>query len=158
MRDTTIARNYAEAFLSLARKANDLPGWGRISAAHKNAVLGNALGDRVPRLLLKFLQKMVMNRRQMLIPTTAVEYWALVDVIEGRVHARVTVARPTDAAGQSAIGAALSKALGKVVVPHVAVNPSILGGIVVRIGDTVMDGSVRRHLAVLRHRMLTGQA
>jgi len=39
------------------------------------------------------------------------------------------------------------------VVPHLAVDPSILGGVVVRIGDTVMDGSLRRKLALLRRRM-----
>ena len=53
------------------------------------------------------------------------------------------------------MAAQLSKALGKVVVPHVSVNPGILGGVVVRIGDTVMDGSVRRRLGALRARMQT---
>jgi len=38
------------------------------------------------------------------------------------------------------------------------VNPSILGGIVVRIGDTVLDGSVRRRLGTLRSRMLSQRA
>ena len=45
----------------------------------------------------------------------------------------------------------LSKALGKEVVAHVTVNPAILGGMIVRVGDTVMDGSVRRRLGALRH-------
>jgi F-type H+-transporting ATPase subunit delta len=40
------------------------------------------------------------------------------------------------------------------VVPHFHVNPSILGGVVVRVGDTVLDGSVRRRLSTLRARML----
>jgi F-type H+-transporting ATPase subunit delta len=40
------------------------------------------------------------------------------------------------------------------VVPHVTVNPAILGGVIVRVGDTVMDGSVRKRLATLRSRML----
>src|SRR4051812_36021593 len=113
MRDTTIARNYAEALLSLARKANDLRGWGtmigdvatameqdatlrlflespRISAAQKNAVLGDALQDRMPRLMVRYLQALVHNRRQMLIPTIARGYLDLVDEAEGRIHARVT--------------------------------------------------------------------
>ena len=73
---------------------------------------------------------------------------------DGRVHARVTVAREMSAADQQTIAAQLSRALGKTVVPHIAVDGAILGGVVVRIGDTVMDGSVRRRLAVLRRRML----
>lgn len=177
MREPTIARNYAEALLALARKANDLPGWGRmisdvanaveqderlrrfleapqIAAEQKNEILGKAFQDRVPRLFLRFLQKLVDNRRQMLIPLIAREYHQLVDEVEGRVHAQVTVARPVDDAGRDAIAAQLSRALGKTVVPHVAVNPAILGGLVVRVGDTVMDGSVRRRLSMLRGRLL----
>lgn len=179
MREPTIARNYAEALLALARKADDLAGWGRmitdvasgieqdvrlrrfleapqVSAERKNAILAKAFEDRVPRLFLRFLQKLVLNRRQMLIPAIATQYHDLVDTAEGRVHARVTVARALDEAGQAALAAQLSRTLGKTVVPHVTVNPEILGGVVVRVGDTVIDGSVRRRLTTLRTRMLGG--
>jgi len=177
MRDTTIARNYAEALLALARKAGDLQAWGRliddvaaamerddrlrrfleapqISADQKNAVLAKAYEDRAPRLFLRYLQRLVMNRRQMLIPQIANEYRDLVDEVEGRVHAQVTVARPIEEAERDAIGRQLSRTMGKPVVPQVRVNPNIMGGIVVRIGDRVMDGSVRRRLGILRSRML----
>ncbi len=53
-----------------------------------------------------------------------------------------------------ALAASLSKALGKTVVPHVTVNGAILGGVIVRVGDTVMDGSVRRRLGDLKARMI----
>lgn len=180
MRESTIARNYAEAFLSLAQKAKDPTGWGKmladvanavrgdvtlqrflespkVSADQKNEILGKALQDRAPRLLVRFLQTLVRNRRQMLIPAVSTEYWALLDEAEGRVHAEVTVAKPTDDAETRAIAAALKKTVGKDVVPHVRVDPAILGGVVVKIGDTVMDGSVRRRLSTLRRRLLYGQ-
>ena len=48
----------------------------------------------------------------------------------------------------------LSRLFGKRVVPHITLNPAILGGVIVKVGDTVMDGSVRRRLADLRKRML----
>lgn len=173
MRDVSIARNYAEALLALAGKGKDTAGYGalisalgdavsqdqtlrrfleapQVSAAEKNVVLGKALAGKAPRPFVLFVQKLVTNRRQMLIPEIATEYHDLLDAAEGRVHARVTVARPYDAAATAAIGAALSRAIGKTVVPHVTVDDRIIGGVVVRVGDTVMDGSVRRKLGKLR--------
>lgn len=177
MRDTTIAKNYAEALLELARRAEDPAGWGelmrdvadgvrkdltlrhflespKISEGQKNAILLEALGDRVPRNFLRFLQTLVRKRRQMLIPEVSVEYDKLLDIHEGRVHANVTVARETGSVDEARIAEHLSRVIGKAVVPHVTVNPAILGGIVVKIGDTVMDGSVRRRLARLKGQML----
>ncbi len=177
MHELSIARNYAEALLALARKANAAEEWAglinavaqaveqdvklqrflaapQISGAAKSAVLGKALAGKAPPLFVRFLQKVVTNRRQTMIPGIATEYGNLLDAAEGRVPARVTVAREMSEADQRSIAASLSKSLGKTVVPHLAVNPAILGGIVVRVGDTVMDGSVRRRLASLRGKMM----
>ena len=180
MRDSTIARNYAETLLVLATRAKDLRGWGkmltdvanamrenatlrlflespRVSSAQKSEVIGKAFTDRMPRLMLRFLQTIVQHRRQMLIPAIAEEYLNLVDEAEGRIHARVTVARETDDAGRAAIASQLSRMFGKDVVPHLSVDPSIMGGVVVHVGDTVLDGSVKKRLASLRRKMLTGR-
>jgi F-type H+-transporting ATPase subunit delta len=97
---------------------------------------------------------LVKNRRQMLIPLIAHAYHDLVDQVEGRVHASVTVAREADERDRELVTTQLSRALGKTVVPHFHVNPDVLGGIVVRVGDTVLDGSVRKRLAILRGKML----
>jgi F-type H+-transporting ATPase subunit delta len=172
----TVARNYADALLSLAQKAGDPAGWGtmlnelasaiefdttlqhflaspKIPGTRKAAMLTRALSDRVPVHFVRFVQALVRNRRQSLIPAIAAEYDDLLDGVEGRVHARVTVARETDAAQANVIASELSRAMGKTVVPTLTINPDILGGVIVRIGDTVMDGSVRRKLALLRSRM-----
>jgi F-type H+-transporting ATPase subunit delta len=176
MREPTIARNYAETLLELAQRANDLRGWGemldqvsdametdrrlrtflespRVSAQRKNEILQKAYGS-LPRNFLRFLQALVSHRRQMLIPAIAHAYHDLVDEVEGRVHASVTVARPADDNDRAVVTKQLSRVLGKEVVPHFHVNADILGGVVVRVGDTVLDGSVRRRLATLRARML----
>jgi F-type H+-transporting ATPase subunit delta len=178
MREPTIARNYAEALFELARKGGDLDGWGamisdvadamqrdvrlrrflespRVSAEKKSEVLAGALQDRMPRLLVRFLQALVHNRRQLLIPQIAQEYRSLVDAAEGRVHALVTMASDPSDAERESIARELGRVIGKQVVPHVTVNPAILGGIVVRMGDTVMDGSVRRRLSLLRNRLVS---
>jgi F-type H+-transporting ATPase subunit delta len=167
MRETTIARNYAETLLSLAGKAGDLRGWGgmisdvanamqidrrlriflespRIAAAQKSQILTKAFQDRMPRLFVRYLQALIAHRRQLLIPQIAREYLDLVDQAEGRMHANVVVARE------------LSRSFEKEVVPHFAVDPRILGGLVVRVGDTVLDGSVQRRLERLRNRMVAG--
>ena len=148
MRQTTIARNYAEALLELAKRAKDLRGWGtliqsiadaverdpklrlfletpRVDAATKNSVLRKALADRAPSKFVRFIESVVTRRRQMLIPEIAHEYMDLVDAAENRLHANVTV------------------------------DKRIIGGVVVRVGDTVMDGSVRRKLGALKHRMMS---
>ena len=180
MREPTIAKNYAEALLELARRANDLRGWGemidavgnavesdrrlraflespRVSATRKNEIFEKAYGATMPKNFVRFLQALVKNRRQMLIPAIAHEYLDLVDQVEGRVHAAVTVAREADENDRKLISDQLSRALGKNVVPHFVVNQSILGGVIVRVGDTVLDGSVRRRLATLRAKMLAGR-
>ena len=177
MREPTIAKNYAEALIELARKGGDLGKWGglidevanamrsdrslwvflespRVAATEKKRIIALALEGQVPLGFLRFLQALVNNRRQMLIPEIAIQYHALVDQVENRIHASVTVARESDAAEKKAIGDRLSQVVGKEVVPHFVVNPAILGGIIVRVGDTVMDGSVRRRLATLKGRML----
>jgi F-type H+-transporting ATPase subunit delta len=130
----------------------------RVSAHQKNEIIGKALEGvgTLPRTFVLFVQALVTHRRQMLIPAIANEYHDLVDVVKGRVHASVTVARTADAAEQAVIVERLSKAFGKEVIPHYYVNAAILGGVVVRVGDTVLDGSVRRRLATLKTRMLAG--
>ena len=181
MRESTIARNYAEALLSLAQKANDPHGWGKmlsdiahavgadvtlrrflespkVSADQKSEILAKALQDRVPRILVRYLQTLIKNRRQMMIPVIATEYFALLDVVENRVHADVTLAREPSKADQTMITERLGTALKKEVVAHVRIDPAILGGVIVKIGDTVMDGSVRKRLTTLRTRLVAGKA
>ncbi len=179
MRPATIAKNYAEALLVLAGRAKDLTGWGklllsiaeamqsdaklrafletpRVSASQKTLVLRKALADRAPSAFVRFIESVVTHRRQMLIPEIAHEYMDLVDQAENRLHANVTVAREADEKTRKAIADRLSKVFDKTVVPHLTVDKRIIGGLVVRVGDTVMDGSIRRKLSVLKRRMLAG--
>ena len=119
MRESTIARNYAEALVELAKRAKDLRGWGaliqsiadamnrdeklrtfletpRVDAGTKNAILRRALSDRAPAKFVRFVESVVTHRRQMLIPEIARAYVDLVDEAENRMHANVTVARDAD--------------------------------------------------------------
>ena len=177
MRDSTIARNYAEVLVTLATKAGDLEGWGRmiddigqlvekdikvrrflesprVPVAQKKEILIKAFQGRMPRLMVRFLESLLQNRRQLLVPAIASEYATLVDESLGRVRAEVTLAREPEAGEVEAIAASLSKTLGRTAVAHVRVNPDIIGGVIVRVGDFVKDGSVRRRLGVLKSKLV----
>jgi len=177
MNNSTIGRNYAETLLTLAKREGQAEAWGtliesiasamqedhtlktflespKLAASRKIEILQTALGKRVPPLFLRFLETVIMKRRQMVIPEIAQEYRALIDASEDRVHANVTVAREPAEQEKEALVQQLSRLFGKRVVPHISINPAILGGVIVKVGDTVMDGSVRRRLASLRGRML----
>ena len=177
MNESTIGRNYAEALLTLAQKDGDVEHWGalldaiatamredqtlrtflespKLAASHKIEILDKALGRKVPRLFLLYIETVIHKRRQMLIPAIATEYQALIDESENRLHANVTVAREPAEPERDALARQLTRLFGKRVVPHITENPAILGGVIVKVGDTVMDGSVRKRLSVLRQRML----
>lgn len=177
MRNATIARNYAEALVTLAQRAGDLDGWGRmiedvaqlvtndikvrrflesprVPVTAKKAILRTAFQDRMPRLMVRFLEALVQNRRQLLIPEISAEYATLVDENLGRVRAEVTLARDPQPGELEAITASLSKTLGRTAVAQVRVNPDIIGGVIVRVGDYVKDGSVRRRLGLLKSKLV----
>ena len=94
------------------------------------------------------------KRRQRLLRQIAQQFRALVDEKEGRAHVEITLARPIDDATLDLLTRRLSELLGVTAVPHVRVRPEILGGVVVRTGDTIYDGSVRRQLDGMRRQLL----
>jgi F-type H+-transporting ATPase subunit delta len=71
-----------------------------------------------------------------------------------RLRAGITLARTPDEGLQRTVEAALSQALGKQVIASFNTDPQILGGAVVRVGERVYDGSVRRRLTRLRRQLI----
>jgi len=108
----------------------------------------------LPAQLMDFLLLTIDKRRQRLLPRIAQHFRALVDEKEGRAHVEITVARPIDDATLGLLTRKLSDLLGATAVPHVRVRREILGGVVVRTGDTIYDGSVRRQLDGMRRQLL----
>jgi F-type H+-transporting ATPase subunit delta len=126
----------------------------RIAAADKKSVIRKAFEGAVPAQLLNFLLIAIDKRRQRLLRDISVQYSALLDEHEGRAHVEVTLARPMDDETKEVLAQRLSGLVGKTAIPHVRVRPEILGGIIVRTGDTIYDGSVRRRLDGMRRQLL----
>lgn len=154
------AEDYAEAFRTLTDALGSDPRIGRfletpkIEAKAKESALRQALEGRVPERFLRFVLVVIRKGRQSLLSEIEAAYQEILDVHAGRIHAQVTLAREPDPATERLIADRLSEMLGLTVVPHVRVNPDILGGVVVRYGDRAMDGSVRRQLVSLKRQMM----
>jgi F-type H+-transporting ATPase subunit delta len=177
MKSVTIARNYAEALFDAADARSDTDRYGelidavagavqsdprisvaldspRVAKATKGEILRKALAGLVPDEFVRFLEAVVRRGRQGLLGEIAVEYQRLLDTKLKRVHAGVTVAKDLDEPLEKEIVVRLTRALGKEVRAHFQTDAAILGGVVVRVGDRVFDGSLRRRLMALRRRML----
>jgi F-type H+-transporting ATPase subunit delta len=126
----------------------------KLDTGTKKQVLRDTLGDRVHPLFVNFLLVTLDKRRQRLLADIAREYNALVEEAHGRMHVDVTVAHEPSAELHQEIRRQLSEIFGKTVVPHVHVDGRILGGIIVRHEDKVIDGSLRRRLIAMRRRLL----
>jgi F-type H+-transporting ATPase subunit delta len=176
LRSVTIARNYAEALFELGERSGQTARYAdlidavaaavettplvqgvlmspRVPKAEKARLLGAALRD-VPREFVLFLQALVKRGRQQLLREIATAYSGLLDLKLNRVRAGVTLARPADEVLKRSIADALSRQLGKEVLPSFSVDPEILGGTIVRVGERIHDGSLRRRLVKLRRHLL----
>jgi F-type H+-transporting ATPase subunit delta len=175
-----IARNYAETLFALAKRHGGQQGIEeylravdevaellrqeprvreflespRVDVEAKQRALRASFAGRVPEMFLRFLLVVVEKRRQGLLREIAEAFHALVNEAYGRVPATITLAQAPDPALQQEIVAALQQRLGKVVVPTFHVDPELIGGLVVRVGDQILDGSLRSRLGALRRRML----
>jgi F-type H+-transporting ATPase subunit delta len=177
VREPTIARNYAEALLQLGEQSGQVERYAhlvevmagaieadeqirvvlespRVSKAQKQELLTSALEGHAPQEFIRFLAAVVKRGRQGMIGAIAREYLDLVDIRFNRVHATVTVAREPDPSLQAEIKERLTSVLDKEVIPHFRHEPAILGGVIIRVGDRVMDGSLRRKMLRLRKSMM----
>jgi F-type H+-transporting ATPase subunit delta len=177
LRTETVARNYAEALFELGERSGQVEYYAdlidavaaaveqtprveailmspRVPKAEKARLLGGALRD-APREFVLFLQALVRRGRHQILRPIALEYMNLLDQKLDRVRAGVTLARNPDEKLKRAIQEALSRQLGKQVIPAFSVDPEILGGTIVRVGERVLDGSLRRRMTKLRRQLLS---
>ena len=126
-----------------------------IPPAKMREILGDIFEGKVHKITLAYLRLLADKRRAEAIRQTESEYVALANEARGIVQAEVTSATPLDEDQEARLVSKLSATTGQQIQLAKRVDPSAIGGVLVRIGDTVIDGSVRGQLAALRERLLS---
>ncbi|GER87189.1 F0F1 ATP synthase subunit delta [Dictyobacter vulcani] len=173
-----IARRYAGAIFEIARKQNtmdrtleDVKGIAevfahrklayllrepKIPAQRKETALRQALAAKVLPTSLNLALLIVQRELVDVMPNIATEFEHLVLDYRNQAVAEVTTAAQLDDAQKAVVKRALEQKTGKSILIETRVDPSILGGVIARVGDEIIDGSVRNRLHVLQQQLLSG--
>jgi F-type H+-transporting ATPase subunit delta len=167
----TVARPYAEAAFELARDEQALPAWSemlrlaativadaRIAAAldnprldtgAKESLLLSIGGDRFNGEARNFIRVLVEAERVMLLPQIAAMFETLKNEAEATAKAMIESAFELSPSQVTELQQALERRFGKKIETTVTVNPDLIGGARVTVGDAVLDGSVQAKLAAM---------
>lgn len=168
---TTLARPYAEAVFSLAKEKNTLVAWSELLQMIATIVTDDAMiamvddpdvarekiveitadicGDSIDEQGVNFIRLLLENRRMSLMPEVSMLFDQLKADAEGCIEAQVKTAYALTAEQSKAIAAGLNKKLGREVNVISEVDKSLVGGVVIRAGDLIIDGSVSGYLREL---------
>jgi F-type H+-transporting ATPase subunit delta len=177
-RPAASGRRYAEAAFELATRDGALDAWGaglhlasefvsdeRVAAAVDNparpyaervALLEKLLTGRAPAGVIRLAALLAKRGRVDRLPDVAAAFQRLLDRERGIVEAQVTSAAPLTSDETQAVQAWVAKTTGKQVHLRATVDEALIGGLTVRVGDTLMDASVRGRLERLRTELLSG--
>ena len=175
-----IARRYAKALVNLAENEKDLDNTGMhlnsITEVYKeNSELRQVLSDtkvssrikleilkevlnkiKVSKLVDTFVRYLLAKRRIDFLPDIERAFNLLLQEKLGRIEANVTTASELPKDTVKKLVDAISSYSGKEIEVNVTIDPSIIGGIVTRIGSTVIDGSIQTYLNQIRQSIIRG--
>lgn len=172
-----VARVYAQALSDLGEDEGNLPriaddlhalrelyetdanfreffGSPRLDPPKKKRALHELLGERIDRPAMGLLHVLIDKRRETLLDNIAAEFDRYRDLREGRQHVYVTAARPLGEDQLDEIRTRLEKATGQQILIHQKIDPRVVGGLRIKLGDKVIDGTVRRRLQQLRQTLV----
>lgn len=177
-RPSTAARRYAEAAFEIARRDGTLDRWTddlrtaadllvrdelarvvdnpAVPFTARRDILEQLLEPRISPQAFNLCVLIAQRGRLSILPAVAAEYKRLVDRERGIVPALVSSATPLEPAELEAIGARVREMTGAQAEIETRVDPALIGGITVRIGDRLIDASVRGRLERLRDRIVAG--
>jgi F-type H+-transporting ATPase subunit delta len=164
----TIARPYAEAVFKLARDSNELARWSRtlevleilvtdpqmqaaigdpnLSAQQLESLILGVAGEAVDGVGRNFVQVLITNDRLALMSEIRSLFEELRREHEGILEARIISALPIDDRQRAELVARLEAKHGRKVSAQVEVDPKLIGGVRIAIGDKVIDATVRGKL------------
>ncbi len=116
----------------------------------KQAIVSDLIGKRASSVTVSLVNMLIGVGRVKDFPAISKRMMELAAEAEGEVVADVTSAIELDAGTQERLAAKLEQVTGKKVKLHVIVDPSVVGGLVAQVEDTLFDGSVRNRLLELR--------
>lgn len=122
----------------------------RVPAERKRAVLEGVLGEDAPTPVLAFVGLLVDKSRIEVLRKCGALFEGLLDEARGVRHAVLTTARPLAPEQEQRVAAVLTEALGCEVILASRVEPGLLGGVAVQVGDLLLDDSLRQRLEALR--------
>lgn len=180
MSDQTVGRRYAGALLAEARRSNEVeavdqdvallvetattaPDFERalrspvIPVEKKRRIVEQLLKARLQAVTYRFVELLIDKDRIAILPEILRAYRALRDEEEGVVEATATLALPVTDSDRNQLRDSIQRMTGKRVRLNVKQDPALIGGIIVRVGDTVYDGSFSHQLATLREQMQAGR-
>ena len=168
---STLARPYAKAAFEYAVEAKDVQGWSdslslaasvaqqpavkkllsspSATAAKQAEAVQDICGDELATACQNFISILSENRRLQLLPQISQQFEIMKANLDKAVDVEVVAASKLDAAQEKALSEALSAKLERKVNLQVSLDKSLLGGAVIRAGDTVIDGSIRGRLTKL---------
>jgi len=177
-RPSTAARRYAEAAFEIAVRDGTVDAWRAdldaaatvlagpaVAGAVENPAIAPAVRERAVRAGLEssigpaplnLILFMLRRGRIDQLPRVVEEFRRLDDQRRGIVHATATSASPLETSEVVALTARLEQLTGGTIELTVETDPSLLGGLVVRVGDRLIDGSVRGRLERLRNQLVSG--
>ncbi len=118
----------------------------RVPMVAKHDVLKQVFADKVQPFVFNFLLLMTERKREAVLPEIIRDYKRFLNEKNGIIEAHVTTARALSVEEQESLARQLGKKLNSQVVLEKTIDPGIMGGVIVRVGDKLIDGSVGRQL------------